>query len=62
MTKGEIYLFDTILTGPVILLLNQYFSYLVPELYVLYLCLVSSSQHFYYHITVSNTNLYCSVL
>ena len=60
MTKGEIYLFDTILTGPVILLLNQYFSYLVPELYVLYLCLVSG-KHFY-HITLSNTNLYCSFL
>ena len=41
MTKGEIYLFDSSLTGPVILLLNQYFSYLIPELFVLYICLVS---------------------
>lgn len=40
MTKGEIYLFDTCLTGPVLLLLNQYFSYLVPELLVLHLCLI----------------------
>lgn len=43
MTKGEIYLFDSSLTGPVILLLNQYFSYLIPELFVLYICLVSTT-------------------
>ena len=35
MTKGEIFLFDTCLIGPVALLLNQYFSYIIPELIVL---------------------------
>ena len=41
MTKGEIYLLDSCLIGPVTLLLNQYFSYIIPELIVLYVSLVS---------------------
>jgi phosphatidylglycerophosphate synthase len=41
MTKGEIFLTDSCLIGPVILLLNQYFGYLLPEFYVLSFCLVS---------------------
>ena len=40
MTKGEIFLFDTCLIGPVALLLNQYFSYIIPELIVLVASLV----------------------
>ena len=38
MTKGELSLIDSCLLGPVILLLNQYFSYIIPEFYVLCLC------------------------
>ena len=41
MTKGEIFLFDTCLIGPVALLLNQYFSYIIPELIVLVASLVN---------------------
>ena len=40
MTKGEIYLFDTCLIGPVALLLNQYFNNPIPETYVLTASLV----------------------
>ncbi|CAF0722032.1 unnamed protein product [Brachionus calyciflorus] len=40
MTKGEIFLLDSCLIGPILLLLNQYFSYIIPELPVLYFCLV----------------------
>ena len=40
MTKGEIYLFDTCLIGPVALLLNQYFNNPIPEIIVLIASLV----------------------
>lgn len=40
MTKGEINLLDSCLLGPVILLLNQYFSYIIPEFYVLCFCFI----------------------
>lgn len=40
MTKGEIFLLDSCLVGPVALMLNQYFGYLVPELFVLVVCLI----------------------
>lgn len=40
MTKGEIYLLDSCLIGPVTLLLNQYFSYIIPELIVLAVALI----------------------
>ncbi len=41
MTKGELYLTDSCLIGPMMLLMNQYFNYLLPEYYVLWLCFVS---------------------
>jgi hypothetical protein len=41
MTKGEIFLLDSCLIGPTVLFLNQYFNYLIPEIYILYLSLVS---------------------
>lgn len=40
MTKGEIFLLDTCLIGPTMLFLNQYFNYLVPEIYLLWFCLI----------------------
>lgn len=42
MTKGQIYLTDSCLIGPVALLLNQYFNNLFPEHYILWICLVIS--------------------
>ena len=42
MTKGEIHLLDSCLIGPVSLLLNRYFDNPIPELVVLYACLVSA--------------------
>lgn len=47
MTKGEIFLFDTCLIGPVALLLNQYFSYIIPELIVLVASLVRFVKSFF---------------
>jgi hypothetical protein len=41
MTKGQVYLNDSCLVGPGLLLVNQYLSFLVPEYAVLWLCLVS---------------------
>lgn len=40
MTKGEIFLLDTCLIGPTLLFLNQYFNYLIPEIYLLWLTLI----------------------
>jgi len=40
MTKGEIYLLDTCLIGPTLLFLNQYFNYLIPEIYLLWFSLI----------------------
>ncbi|RNA33640.1 cholinephosphotransferase 1 isoform X2 [Brachionus plicatilis] len=40
MTKGEIFLLDSCLFGPILLLLNQYFSYVIPELIVLCFALI----------------------
>lgn len=40
MTKGEIFLLDTALIGPTFLFLNQYFNYLIPEIYLLLFTLV----------------------
>lgn len=40
MTKGEIFLLDTCLIGPTALFLNQYFNYLIPEIYLLWFCLI----------------------
>jgi hypothetical protein len=41
MTKGEINLFDFCLIGPAILFVNQYFSFLIPEFFVLLASFVS---------------------
>jgi hypothetical protein len=41
MTKGEVYLTDSCLVGPMMLLLNQYFNFLFPEYHILWLCFVS---------------------
>lgn len=40
MTKGEIFLLDTCLIGPTLLFLNQYFNYLIPEIYLLWISLI----------------------
>jgi phosphatidylglycerophosphate synthase len=40
MTKGEIFLLDTCLIGPAFLFLNQYFNYLIPEIYLLWFSLI----------------------
>ncbi len=41
MTKGEVFLTDSCLLGPIMLLSNQYFNCLWPEYYITWLCLVS---------------------
>lgn len=43
MTKGEIFLMDTCLSGPILMFLNQYFNYLIPEVYLLWLTLIIAS-------------------
>lgn len=40
MTKGEIFLLDTCLIGPTALFLNQYFNYLIPEIYLLWFSMI----------------------
>lgn len=40
MTLGEILLLDTCLIGPTVLFLNQYFNYLIPEVYILWISLI----------------------
>lgn len=40
MTKGEIFLLDTCLIGPTLLFLNQYFNYVIPEIYLLWFSLI----------------------
>lgn len=47
MTKGEINLIDSCLIGPVLLLLNQYFGYIVSEFFVLFVCFVSFNSRSY---------------
>lgn len=41
MTKNEMEYFDSALIGPLMLFLNQYFSFYIPEYIVLWMCLVS---------------------
>ena len=41
MTKSELAFFDTIYLGPILLLVNQYFGYLITEYYLLWFGLVS---------------------
>ena len=53
MTKGEIFLFDTCLIGPVALLLNQYFGYIISEYVVLVASLVIFVLLFMYHILLN---------
>ena len=45
MTKGEIFLLDTCQIGPTVLFLNQYFNYLIPEIWILWLSLVRKFHH-----------------
>jgi phosphatidylglycerophosphate synthase len=46
MTKGEIMLFDTCLIGPMILFVNQYFSFFFPEYIVLVFSLIIATFDF----------------
>ena len=41
MTKNELEYLDTVLIGPAMLFLNQYFNFFIKEYIVLWLCLVS---------------------
>ena len=41
MTKNELEYLDTVLIGPAMLFLNQYFNFFIQEYIVLWLCLVS---------------------
>jgi hypothetical protein len=41
MTKGEISFYDSCLFGPIMLLLDQYLNFVIPEYYVLWVFLVS---------------------
>jgi len=43
MTKNELEYLDTVLIGPAMLFLNQYFNFFIKEYIVLWLCLVSHS-------------------
>ncbi|XP_069675289.1 cholinephosphotransferase 1 isoform X3 [Periplaneta americana] len=40
MTKNELEYLDTVLVGPAMLFLNQYFNFFIPEYIVLWLCLI----------------------
>lgn len=40
MTRSEMDYLDSVLIGPALLFLNQYFNNFFPEYYVLWLCLV----------------------
>ena len=40
MTRSEMDYLDTVLVGPALLFLNQYFNTFISEYYVLWLCLV----------------------
>jgi len=42
MTKSELDYLDTVLIGPLMLFLNQYFNFYFNEYYVLWACLVST--------------------
>ena len=42
MTRSEMSYFDSVLIGPFLLALNQYFNNFFQEYYVLWLCLVIS--------------------
>jgi hypothetical protein len=41
MTKSEMEYLDSVLLGPLMLFLNQYFKSFLPEYFVLWLCVVS---------------------
>lgn len=43
MTKSPIEYVDSILIGPAMLFLNQYFNSILPEYYVLCVCLVMTT-------------------
>lgn len=43
MTKSEMEYLDSVMLGPLMLFLNQYFKSFLPEYYVLWLCVVSFS-------------------
>lgn len=43
MTKSEMEYLDSVMLGPLMLFLNQYFKSFLPEYYVLWLCVVSVS-------------------
>lgn len=58
MTKGEIFLLDSCLIGPTVLFLNQYFNYLIPEIYILYLSLVSLDLFFFNFVNLYNEHFY----
>lgn len=43
MTRSEMDYLDSVLVGPALLFLNQYFNNFIQEYYVLWVCLVSLS-------------------
>jgi len=49
MTKNELEYLDTVLIGPAMLFLNQYFNFFIKEYIVLWLCLVSHSYTYCLH-------------
>lgn len=54
MTKSPIEYVDSILIGPAMLFLNQYFNSILPEYYVLCVCLVKITTTYFKYVSLLN--------